>query len=257
MGTPEGRHGSLRVAVIIPALNEELAIADVVRGMRQALPSRSVDIIVVDNGSTDRTAACALEAGAWVVEMPEPGYGRACLTGVAAAGACDLLLFMDGDGADDPAHAPDLLRVLETGEADLVIGSRALGPCEPGSLTVPQRVGNRLACTLMRWVWGGPFTDLGPFRAVTRTAYERLDMTAPTYGWTVEMQVRALKHGLRVAEVPVGYRKRRGRSKISGTVKGVILAGSFILGTIAREALFARKEKPSVSGKRRRGYRPP
>lgn len=223
----------MKSVIIIPALNEEDAIGGVVAGVRDQVDR----VIVVDNGSTDQTAERAAEAGAEVVYVAKPGYGRACLAGVAVASDCDLLIFMDGDGADDPADLPDLIAPVLRGEADLVIGSRALGRTEIGALTLPQRWGNALATCLMRWFWNGPFTDLGPFRAIRRTSYQRLAMQAPTFGWTVEMQVRALKQNLRCTEVPVAYRRRIGVSKISGTIKGVILAGAFILGTIFREAL--------------------
>lgn len=222
----------MKSVIIIPALNEQDAIGDVVAGVRFQVDR----VIVVDNGSTDQTAERAAQAGAEVVYVAEPGYGRACLAGVAAASDCDLLIFVDGDGADDPADLPDLIAPILRGEADLVIGSRALGRTEIGALTLPQRWGNALATCLMRWFWNGPFTDLGPFRAIRRTSYQRLAMQAPTFGWTVEMQVRALKQNLRCTEVPVAYRRRIGVSKISGTVKGVILAGAYILGTIFREA---------------------
>ncbi|MEM9180138.1 MAG: glycosyltransferase family 2 protein [Pseudomonadota bacterium] len=223
----------MKSVIIIPALNEEAAIGGVVDSVIHQVDR----VIVVDNGSTDRTAERAAQAGADVIYVAEPGYGRACLAGVAAAADCDVLIFMDGDGADDPADLPSLIAPILRSEADLVIGSRALGRTEIGALTLPQRWGNALATSLMRWFWNGPFTDLGPFRAIRRSAYQRLAMQAPTFGWTVEMQVRALKQNLRCTEVPVAYRRRIGVSKISGTVKGVILAGAYILGTIFREAL--------------------
>ena len=223
----------MRSVIIIPALNE----ADAIAGVVGSVLAHTDRVIVVDNGSTDETAALAARAGAHVVAASPPGYGRACLAGVAAAGAADLLIFMDGDGADEPADLPELLAPILAHEADLVIGSRTLGTRERGALTLPQRWGNALATSLMRWFWTSPFTDLGPFRAITRSAYDRLEMQAPTFGWTVEMQVRALKHGLRCSEVPVNYRRRIGVSKISGTIKGVILAGIYILGTIFKERL--------------------
>lgn len=222
----------MKRVVIVPALNEAGAIGNVVRG---AL--RHVDqVIVADNGSTDETAAIARRAGATVVSEPVAGYGRACLAGVAAAGDADVLIFMDGDGSDRPDDLPRLISSIVRGEMDFVIGSRALGTPEAGSLTLPQRWGNWLACRLMAWIWGGRYTDLGPMRAIRRDAYERLAMSAPTFGWTVEMQVRALKAGLRYTDIPVNYRARIGTSKISGTVKGVVMAGAYILGTIAVEA---------------------
>ena len=220
------------ICVVIPALNEATSIGGVVA----SVPDFVSRIIIADNGSTDGTGSIAQAAGATVVHAPIPGYGRACLAGVAAAGPCDIIVFMDGDGADDPADMEKLLMPIISGDADFVVGARTHGNVEKGALTPQQRYGNGLACFLMRHLWGGNFTDLGPFRAIRREAYERLDMENETYGWTVEMQARALKRGLLVQEVPVRYRKRIGRSKISGTVKGVVLAGAHILGVIAREA---------------------
>lgn len=229
-----------RISVIIPALNEEAAIGGVVG----RIPDFVTEVIVADNGSTDRTATRARTAGAKVVYVPEAGYGRACLAGVAEAGNTDIFVFIDGDGSDVPEEMSELLAPILSGEVDMVIGSRALGVAERGSLTLPQRFGNQLACTLMRLFWGAKYTDLGPFRAIRREAYERLQMTAPTFGWTVEMQVRALKQKLAVADVPVSYKQRIGVSKISGTVRGVVLAGTYILGTIFAERL-GRGPKPA------------
>jgi len=225
----------MRSVIIIPALDEEAAIGGVVASVRDKVDR----VIVVDNGSTDRTAEVAAAAGADTIHVARPGYGRACLAGIAAAEQADLLIFMDGDAADDPDDLAALIEPITSGRADLVIGSRALGPCEQGALTPVQRFGNGLATRLMRLFWGGRFTDLGPFRAIRRSAYLSLNMQAPTYGWTVEMQVRALKRKLRCVEVPVSYRRRIGVSKISGTIKGVILAGSYILGKIFVEAVFS------------------
>ena len=221
------------VKVVIPALNEERALPKVL----SAIPDFVAQVVVADNGSTDATAEVARTFGATVVNVPEPGYGRACMAGVAAAGACDVLVFLDGDASDHPEDMADILAPILSGEADMVIGARVGAGVAKGSLTLPQRWGNWLACTLMRWIWGSPYSDLGPFRAVRRDAYARLGMSAPTFGWTVEMQVRGLKAGLRGTEVPVRYRPRIGTSKISGTVRGVVLAGYYILGTIAWEAL--------------------
>lgn len=224
------------VKLIIPARNEEGAIGVVVASVVDQVDG----VIVADNGSTDSTAQIAETAGAKVVSVPQPGYGRACLAAIEAAGDCDVLVFMDGDASDDPADLHTLLTPILDDKADLVIGSRILGNCDPGSLTVQQRFGNTLACVLMNMIWGFRYTDLGPFRAIRKSSYDTLKMEAPTFGWTVEMQVRALKKNLRTAEVPVHYRERIGVSKISGTVKGVILAGWYILGTIAVEALRRR-----------------
>lgn len=223
----------MRSVIIIPALNEEAVIGSVVESVRDQVDQ----VIVVNNGSTDRTAERAIAAGAKVIDVPQPGYGRACLAGVSAAHDADLIIFMDGDGADDPEDLRSLMNPIITGTADFVVGSRLLGRTERGALTFAQRFGNRLATALMRVIWRGQFTDLGPFRAITRSAYDSLNMQAETYGWTVEMQVRALKHELRYSEIPVTYRRRIGVSKISGTLKGVCLAGWFILGTIFKEAL--------------------
>jgi len=224
------------IKLVIPARNEEDAIGQVVASVAPHVDA----VIVADNGSTDNTADTARASGAIVVSVPEPGYGRACLAAIKKAGDFDILVFMDGDASDDPNDLKALLSPIVSGQADMVIGSRILGDCDPGALTVQQRFGNSLACWLMNLFWGYRFTDLGPFRAITREAYDKLEMQAPTFGWTVEMQVRALKQGLRCAEIPVHYRARIGVSKISGTIKGVILAGSYILGTIFKEAMWNR-----------------
>ncbi|MEL6692754.1 MAG: glycosyltransferase family 2 protein [Pseudomonadota bacterium] len=227
----------MKSVIIIPALNEQDAIGGVVRGVKHQVDR----VIVVDNGSSDRTAERAIEAGADVVVAQPAGYGRACLAGVAAAPEADLLIFMDGDGADDPSDLESLITPIRIRDVDFVVGSRALGNVQRGALTLTQRWGNALATSLMKVFWGGSFSDLGPFRAIERKAYERLNMQAPTFGWTVEMQVRALKLGLKCHEVPVSYRRRIGVSKISGTIKGVIFAGAYILGTIFKEALLGHR----------------
>jgi glycosyltransferase involved in cell wall biosynthesis len=224
---------AFNVKIVIPALNEAEAIAGVVN----AVKSQVNDVIVVDNGSTDDTAEVAKAAGATVVSVPVPGYGRACLAGIDAAGACDIIVFMDGDAADDPDDLQNLLNPIRTGKVAFTLGSRLIGDVEEGALTLPQRFGNSLACFLMRLIWKSRFTDLGPFRAIRRDALEKLNMQAPTFGWTVEMQTRILKHGVSYKEVPVRYKKRIGTSKISGTAKGVILAGWYILTTIFIEAV--------------------
>ena len=230
----------MNVSVIIPALNEELSIGTVV----ESVINDAHEVVVIDNGSSDDTAKIAREAGATVVHEPIPGYGRSCLAGVAATTNADIYLFMDGDGADDPADLPLILKPILEGHADMVVGSRIAGDVDPGALTLPQQFGNTLACSLMRLFWKGEFTDLGPFRAIRADAYQRLNMAALTYGWTVEMQVRALKCGLRNVEVPVHYRRRIGVSKISGTIRGVVLAGGHILGVIGREAIFSKPSGP-------------
>ncbi len=226
------------VAVIMPALNEEAAVGGAVSGIRRALASAICDVIVVDNGSTDRTPDVARAAGATVVHQPERGYGAACLAGLSALPAtANVILFMDADGSDDPDDASEILKPILAGTADLVIGSRSLGQADPGAMTPPQRFGNWLAPMLIRLIWDVRFTDLGPFRAVRRDHLEALAMQDRDYGWTVEMQVRAAKLGMTVLEVPVAYRHRIGVSKISGTLKGVIGAGSKIIHVILREAL--------------------
>ena len=224
------------IVVIIPARNEEAAIGKVIG----EIPDFVDRIIVANNGSTDKTAMVAEQAGAQIVDVPQPGYGRACLAGIAAAGACDIIVFLDGDASDYPEDMGQLLQPIWEGKADFVVGSRLNEMCEPDSLTLPQKFGNRLACSLMRLFWGSKFTDLGPFRAITYTRLQQLNMQAPTFGWTVEMQVRVLKQEIAYCEIPVRYRKRIGVSKISGTAKGVILAGYYILGTIFWEALIKR-----------------
>ena len=243
---PDAVHNTI-IRIIIPARNEARALPTVLRG----IPSWIDRVVVADNGSTDGTGATAGANGADVVRVDTAGYGRACMAGVATAGPCDVLVFMDGDAADDPADLAALLAPILDGTADLVIGSRALGQREQGSLTPQQRFGNALACHLIALIWGHRFTDLGPFRAIRYDHYTRLTMRAPTYGWTVEMQIRALKRGLRCVDVPVRYRKRIGVSKISGTVRGVVLAGYYILGTIALEA--GRSLLSSFSRSYRRG----
>jgi len=222
----------LRIALLMPALNEEQALAQVLDGLPRGLFAR---VIVVDNGSTDATAAVARAHGAEVVLEPRRGYGQACLAGLAALGRDpDIVVFMDADGSDLPAEVEMLLEPIRRNEADLVTGSRTLGGAAPGSLTWPQRWGNRLSVGLIRLLFGYRYTDLGPFRAIRRQSLEALTMQDTSFGWTVEMQVKALQHGLRVHEVPVSYRPRIGRSKISGTVSGVVLAGSKIIWTILK-----------------------
>lgn len=218
------------VAAIIPALDEERAIGAVLAGIDRALVR---DVIVGDNGSRDATAAIAEAGGAEVVRVPERGYGAACAGALARlASDIDAVLFMDADGSDDPDEIAKLLAPIRQGDADLVIGSRALGIVDAGALTPQQRFGNWLAVRLILLLYGHRYTDLGPFRAIRRDLLDRISMQDRRYGWTVEMQIRALQLGARVSEVPVRYRKRVGKSKISGTVVGVIQAGWWILITI-------------------------
>ena len=223
----------VRVAVIIPALNEETAIGSVL----DAIPRWVDDVLVVDNGSTDRTAAVARAHGARVIREPRRGYGQACLTGIAALDNPDIVVFLDGDFSDRPNELPRLVQPIVEGKADLVIGSRTLGQRERGSLTVQQRFGNALACFLLAILYHARHTDLGPFRAIRLSSLKRFGMDDAGYGWTIQMQVRAAQCGLRVCEVPVNYHRRIGQSKISGTLRGVVGAGSKILYTIFRESL--------------------
>ncbi len=225
----EGRH----VSVIIPARDEEHAIAKVLA----EIPAWVDDVIVVDNGSRDGTAAAARSAGARVILEPQRGYGAACLAGIAAMKNTDVVVFLDGDYSDYPADMSGLITPILKGRADLVIGSRVNENLEPGALTPQQRFGNWLATRLIRMIWGTRFTDLGPFRCITREALGNLSMRDRDFGWTVEMQIKAAEQGLRCAEVPVRYRKRIGQSKISGTVSGTVRAGTKILSIIAKRAL--------------------
>jgi glycosyltransferase involved in cell wall biosynthesis len=221
-----------RIAAIIPALDEEQAIGPVVIGALASVPR----VIVVDNGSRDGTAAAARAAGAEVVLEPKRGYGRACLAGLAAAQDAQVIVFLDGDQSDDPRQIPDVLAPILSGSADLVIGSRALGRSEPGSHPWHAVLGTRLCVTLMNLLVGTRATDLGPFRAIAASALARLGMADRDYGWTVEMQVKAARAGLRVVEVPVDYRRRVGRSKVSGTFRGTLGAATKIILTIVRYA---------------------
>lgn len=226
-----------RVSVIIPAHNEAQAIglvlAEIPAGVAQ-------EVIVVDNNSTDDTGAVARAGGATVLREPRPGYGYACLAGMAHAfdrpetARPDIVVFLDGDHSDYPEQLPELLAPLLAGRAELVIGSRALGTRERGALLPQQRFGNWLASRLLRLRYGGHCTDLGPFRAILAPALLGLRMEDKTYGWTVEMQVKAARQGLRTVEVPVRYRRRIGTSKVSGTVRGTLGAGYKILWTIFR-----------------------
>ncbi|OAV45808.1 glycosyl hydrolase [Lewinella sp. 4G2] len=223
------------IDVIIPAYNEEDSIALVVN----ELPKAQVrDIIVCNNNSRDHTAERGAAAGAVVVTEKRAGYGSACLKGMQyiedrpQAEWPDIVVFVDGDHSDYPEQLPELVAPILTDGVDLVIGSRALGDLEPGSMQPQQIFGNWLATTLIKMIYGNEFTDLGPFRAIRYSALRQLEMEDPDFGWTVEMQVKAAKAGMKCVEVPVRYRKRIGQSKISGTLKGTILAGHKILWTI-------------------------
>jgi glycosyltransferase involved in cell wall biosynthesis len=224
-----------RVYAIIPAFNEEKSIGLVVR----EIPVPPVEeVIVVNNGSTDRTAVEATSAGASVLDEPRMGYGQACLTGIAyvreKAEKEDIIVFLDGDHSDYPEELPLLIEPILQGEADMVIGSRALGEREKGSMTPQQIFGNKLATYLLRKLYGGQYTDLGPFRAIRFEALEKLNMVDRTYGWTVEMQLKAIRCGLTYREIPVRYRNRIGFSKVSGTLKGTVMAGYKIIWTLLK-----------------------
>ena len=199
---------------------------------------------MADNGSTDGTARVAQQGGAEVIPAPRRGYGSACLAGLdhlRRTGPPDIVVFLDADWSDHAEELPGVIAPILAGEADLVIGSRILGRREPGALLPQARAGNLVACAMIRLLYGHRFTDLGPFRAIRWVALERLEMFDPNFGWTAEMQVKALRHGLRCAEVPVSYRRRVGVSKITGTVSGTIRAGYKILWTVLRYSKGKRK----------------
>ncbi|HKV13250.1 MAG TPA: glycosyltransferase family 2 protein [Thermoanaerobaculia bacterium] len=222
------------IDVVIPALNEEASLPLVLADLPRP-PVRRV--VVADNGSQDGTVRVAREGGAEVVTAARRGYGSACLAGLdhlRQTGPPDVVVFVDADYSDHPGELPRLVAPILAGEADLVIGSRVLGEREPGALLPQARAGNLVACVLIRLFYGHRFTDLGPFRAIRWESLEKIGMSDPNFGWTAEMQVKALRHGLRATEVPVSYRRRVGVSKITGTVSGTIRAGYKILWTVAR-----------------------
>jgi glycosyltransferase involved in cell wall biosynthesis len=224
------------ISVIIPALNEEEPIAAVVRDcLTTGLPD---EVIVVDNGSTDRTSDRAEAAGAKVVLEPMAGYGRACAAGVRALSPnCDLVVFLDGDGSDCPEFMSQLVEPIQRGEQDFVIGSRTRGKRESGSMNFQQVFSGRVAGWLLGLLYGVRYTDMCPFRAIRRDALEKLGMRELTYGWNLEMQMRAARAGLRILEVPVNHRCRTGgESKVSGTLRGTFVAGTRIIATLFRVA---------------------
>jgi glycosyltransferase involved in cell wall biosynthesis len=221
------------VKVIIPAFNEENGVGQVILEIPKEIVA---EIIVINNASTDDTEKIAREAGATVLRELVPGYGRACLKGIdhllKSEIKPDIVVFLDADHSDYPEEIHELIRPIMEDRADLVIGSRALGGKEKGSMTPQQIFGNWLATRLLKWIYKVKFTDLGPFRAIRFSTLRELNMEDKTYGWTVEMQLKAAKMGYRCVEVPVRYRKRIGFSKISGTVRGTVMAGYKILYTI-------------------------
>ena len=225
----------MRVAAIIPALNEQESVAHVIAGVPRDLVN---EVVVVDNGSADRTAEVARAAGARVVWEKRQGYGYACAAGVAAVGGdYDVLVFMDGDGSDDGRQMRVLVEPIERDEADLVLGSRVLSPAARGALLAHQRLGNLLTTALVRLLYGQRITDLPPFKAIRHPVLVELGMHEMTYGWTVEMVVKCARHGFRIAEVPVTVRPRLGgRSKVSGTIKGTVLAAYHMLGVTLKVA---------------------
>ena len=232
----DAKERKTHVSVVIPALNEADQIAAVVR----AVPREIADeVIVVDNGSTDRTAERAQEAGARVVSEPQRGYGRACQAGVRALRSdCEIVVFLDGDGSDCPEMMEVLVQPITIGTHDFVIGSRIRGERESGSMNFQQVFAGRIAGLLLRLLYGVRYTDMCPFRAIRREMLDQLGMREKTYGWNLEMQMRAARAGLRILEVPVDHHRRTGgESKVSGTLRGTFLAGGRILMTFARVAM--------------------
>jgi glycosyltransferase involved in cell wall biosynthesis len=219
----------MRVSVVIPTHNEAQAIGRVLAD----LPSQLVtEVIVVDSNSTDGTPDLARKMGAQVIQEPRRGYGRACLTGLANTHNPDVVVFLDGDYSDRPAELPILLAPIIEGRADITLGSRLGGKSNAGALPWHQAFGNRLAAGLVRLLYGVKISDLGPFRAGRAEVLRALELEEATYGWAVEMIVKGAIGGFRIVEVPVSYHPRIGKSKISGTVKGTIGAGWFILSRI-------------------------
>ena len=225
-----------KASVVIPALNEEEPIAGVVREcFATGVPA---EVIVVDNGSTDRTTERACEAGARVITAPR-GYGRACAAGARAVSAeCDIVVFLDGDGSDIPVFVPQMVEPIARGTHDFVIGSRTRGKREPGSMNFQQVLSGRIAGWILRLLYGVRYSDMCPFRAIRRDALEKLGMREETYGWNLEMQMKAARAGLRILEIPVDHRRRAGgESKVSGTLRGTFVAGARIIATLVRVAL--------------------
>ncbi len=229
-----------QIDVVIPAFNEEASLPLVLAAVPRPPVRR---IVVCDNNSTDETARVAAAGGAVVVAERRPGYGGACLRALdhlRQNDPPDIVVFLDGDYSDHPEELPRLIEPILAGESDLVIGSRALGDHDPGALLPQARAGNFIACLLMRLLYRHRYTDLGPFRAIRWDRLEQLRMADPDFGWTAEMQVKALRHGLKVREVPVSYRKRIGVSKVTGTLYGTVMAGYKILWTVLRYSVRRR-----------------
>jgi glycosyltransferase involved in cell wall biosynthesis len=239
--------GRPRVAVVIPTLNEEEPIAEVIR----SVPRDAVDeVIVADSGSEDRTVERARAAGARVIIEPQRGYGRACAAGARAARDCGVIVFLDGDGSDRPELVPLLLAPILAGTHDFVIGTRTRGEREPGSMNALQIAAGYGAGALTRLLYGVAYTDMCAFRAIRREAFDRLGMREMTYGWNLEMQMRAARGGLRILEVPVAHRCRLGgASKVSGSVAGTLKATLRIGLTFARVACERRQGQTAVRGR--------
>ncbi len=231
------------ISVIIPVLNEELSITSVIRD----IPKQVDRILVVDNGSADKTREKSLAAGAEVIHEIRKGYGSACLAGIEKAGSTDIIAFVDGDYSDYPEDLESVIKPVAEGCSDLVIGCREF--LSEGKLVIPrhQMWGNRISCFLINLIHGASYRDLGPMRAIHRSSLAKLSMQDTNYGWTAEMQIKAFRIGLQVQEIPVRYRRRTGQSKISGTVKGSIMAGYKILYWTLRLILTSRKTNSSPS----------
>jgi len=242
-----------RVALVIPTLNEE----DAITGVVAAVPRGAVDdIIIVDSGSTDRTVERARAAGARVVSLRERGYGRACRAGAEAAQDCDIIAFLDGDGSDCPELIPCIVEPIAECRYDFVIGSRARGKREPGSMTAHQLLAGRIIGAAARLLYGVRYTDMCPFRAIRRDALMRLGMREETYGWNLEMQMRAARAGLRILELPVAHRRRTGgASKVSGNLRGTVKASWRILATFLRVLAEGRGRRSKTAPSSRRQFR--